>query len=329
MTEYITSAYNWLTRTAPRPVCKWLIRPLSDSDFLPMLAACAYQDDNDSCRIWVKHGQQLLDERGLGKDDAFEVLLKRGEVTMYEIADAFAFPYCPCPDHVFRLLTEKSEDGQPEFGTWLEPLTKCKFQLLAACNCDLNRNTPFGPLISWTHVKSVEILDQLIELGFDVHVVHDGGNLLHSVRDKAVIQRLIELGVDLEARDKNGLTPVHTNYCLCKLLEPGMVDPNITDCDGNSLLQYFFLQESYDCLEIALKLGVDVNHQNNRGETILHQLTNYIYQDSDYTYYDKPEMKKILNMLLEAGADVTLETKPRSAESDVRKFQQECPEDTD
>ena len=98
-------------------------------------------------------------------------------------------------------------------------------------------------LIGRGQIRGLEMLNFLIDLGFDVHAVRSYGNLLHVTDEEDILHRLIELGVDLEATDDDGLTPVCVNPSLLTILKPGSVNTKVTDRKGNSILQRYFLND--------------------------------------------------------------------------------------
>lgn len=318
MLGYITTLFYWLARPSY----------LSDWDVERLLRVCC-----DNTYPYFED-EQLLIRYGLQKGNAFEVLVERGTVTIEQLGKVINRnrTYGRCPDHVFRMLMAHSTDKQPDTIGWMCPITTYKAQLLVDTGYGLNGTTKDDRLlISWGKVQDVEMLNYLIELGWDVHAVRNYGNLLHVMSNETILRRLIELGVDLEVTDNDGLTPVQTNTSLFTILVPGSVDTMVIDGDGNSILQRYFLDgESSDIFKAALLLGVNVNHQNNRGETILHMLMDRIYNPYDpdeYYYYDETVMAEYLEISLAAGADPTLKTEPRSVEMEILKFKKELQED--
>lgn len=314
MFGYITTVYNRLTR--PNHLANWQIRSL--------LSACC-RSLNGSYS-----GKELLDQYELQPENAFEVLIERGIVTFEQIKSVVNrdHGYGYCPDHFFKMLMKKSKDGQPDNINWMRPITKYKAQLLADTGYSLNgKAKDCRLLISWRQIYDLKMLNFLIELGFDVHAVRSYGNLLHVMDEEDILRHLINLGVDLEATDNNGLTPVCVNPSLLTILKPGSVNTKVTDRKGNSILQRYFLNdENADVFKVVLLLGVDVNHQNNKGETILHMLMDRIYNPNDpeeFYQWDDIVMGKYLDIFLAAGADPTLKTEPRSVEKKIQKFRRE------
>ena len=274
-------------------------------------------------------GKELLDQYELQPENAFEVLIERGIVTFEQIKAVFKrYRYSYCPDHVFKMLLKDSKDGQPDTINWMRPITKYKAQLLVDTGYGLNGKAKDDRLlIGRGQIRGLEMLNFLIDLGFDVHAVRSYGNLLHVTDEEDILHRLIELGVDLEATDDDGLTPVCVNPSLLTILKPGSVNTKVTDRKGNSILQRYFLNdENADVFKAVLLLGVDVNHQNNKGETILHMLMDRIYNHNDpeeFYQWDDIVMGKYLDIFLAAGADPTLKAEPRSVEKKIQKFRRE------
>lgn len=93
--------------------------------------------------------------------------------------------------------------------------------------------------------------------------------------DMALMEMLLDLCVDIEAKDENGATALHyalsdphfgINPNLEVLVKRG-ADINAQKNDGNTCLH--LAQKAVDVTEYLVKLGADFNVRNNKGETPL------------------------------------------------------------
>lgn len=148
---------------------------------------------------------------------------------------------------------------------------------LIAQGLDVNAKDKFGntPLTDAARSNGREIVETLLELGGDMHVVNDRGlspfmNACIFNDDIAVMDLFIEKGCDLHARYKHGRTILHLVPIFC-----GMPEVNI----GNIIAR-----------------GLDINTQDNNGRTPLHIAT-------------KETHVRTVAFLIANGADVNIKNK--------------------
>ncbi len=135
---------------------------------------------------------------------------------------------------------------------------------------------------------------------------HAGIPILHYCDQFQIKQGCLKLlqakGVDLLVKDKEGKTLVDKS--APDVQDDGTfkflvdhIDPTYTDQHGNSLI---LLTNGYEkLLKFLVEKGVDLNHQNDEGNTILHKS---VYGGDKYIY---PAFKKLLKF----GADPTIKNK--------------------
>ncbi len=157
----------------------------------------------------------------------------------------------------------------------------------------------------------------------------NGDQLLHAAvkaRQPALVSTLLEHGADPNALtgesqvvwryEVNFTAAPYITYAKSPLLlaaEKGSADimrillnagadPTFKSGDGNSVL-HAAAQSKPDTLALAITLAPDINTQNARGQTALHQLLN-LGTDKDTT---KEDIAQMLTMLASAGARPDLE----------------------
>ncbi len=105
---------------------------------------------------------------------------------------------------------------------------------------------------------------------------------------------------DIDARLDNGITPLMR---AAKLNEPGAVfellqsgaDLNAINIDGNNALWLACVGESLDTIDLLIRAGIDMNHQNDSGATCL-------------MYAASTGKHAVVQRLLDAGANALLKT---------------------
>lgn len=144
-------------------------------------------------------------------------------------------------------------------------------------------------------VYSVGNVKRAIDSDLNINMRDERGcSLLHAVNDEDVAKYLIEIGVDVNARDRNGRTPLfrHSlfgNIGIMKILIEAGADVNAADKYGDTPL---FVVLNPDCARLLIDAGANLNAVSNSGENPVHA---NCYSDE---YYD------ILKVLVDAGADI-------------------------
>ena len=120
----------------------------------------------------------------------------------------------------------------------------------------------------------------LESLGLDINAKNkDDQNLLHhllkSNKDTLLLSYLIENGVSLNHKDKQGMSPLtvavqRKNFPALALCEIHRADFSVKDLEGASLIHRAVEHEDWDLMEILLKYDIDINAKNNDGMTALH-----------------------------------------------------------
>ncbi|XP_046566195.1 serine/threonine-protein phosphatase 6 regulatory ankyrin repeat subunit A-like [Haliotis rubra] len=200
------------------------------------------------------------------------------------------------------------------------------------------------PLHCVARKKCMECVELLVRLS-DVNAQDSDGDtpllcnfLSAKPHSYKVLQALLEKGADVRIKNKKGQTPLHCaarNKCMeCVELLVRLSDVNAQDSDGDTPLLCNFLSakpHSHKVLQALLEKGADVRIKNKKGQTPLHcaarnkcmecvellvPLSDVNAQDSDGDtpllcnfLSAKPHSHKVLQALLEKGADVRIKNK--------------------
>ena len=149
--------------------------------------------------------------------------------------------------------------------------------------------------------RNINALNVLLRAGADPKITDDDGNtsLHHAVRggcSKEVLETLINHGADVNATNKNNITPLikacnKRNKNAINVLLHAEADPKITDDYGYTCLHHAVAGDcSKEVLETIINHGADVNATNKNNTTAL------------ITACNKDKINAI-KVLLRAGAD--------------------------
>lgn len=145
-------------------------------------------------------------------------------------------------------------------------------------------------------------IDALIESGVDANTIEEGDqwNFLHlalvSVAfppDPNIVRHLIDLGVDVNAEDREGWTPLHfavrtKNSTVVKMLVDAGAEVDSVNDEGITPLHQCLLEQScnLDVVEMLLAAGADPD--NDRGGGTVRNYANAV---------SRPETGAILELL--------------------------------
>ncbi|NJM21116.1 MAG: hypothetical protein HC836_20885 [Richelia sp. RM2_1_2] len=136
-------------------------------------------------------------------------------------------------------------------------------------NINARSNQNFTPL--HYGISHLEIAKKLIEAGADLTIQNRQGAVIHSQSiEPAVLQLLLDRGVDVNLRNAQGQTPLHVHRfqpSLVKLLLNRGAKVNLQDVEGKTPLYDVNLEVA----QLLVAANADLNIQDKLGRTPLHQ----------------------------------------------------------
>ena len=221
---------------------------------------------------------------------------------------------CGFRDLVERLIAKHPQEVNVDAGRYVRPLVAAlaggHFQtadLLHHNGADLCVQGQYGknPLHAAATSRNFEVIRILVE--YDpgcVHArtiykstpLHWASSIGDNSNDGSVARFLLEHGADINAQNRQGLTPLHwasnsgTPEVVRVLLEHG-ADVEVKDDTGRTALHWTSSSGRLEVVRLLLEHGADVVVKDNSGKTALH-------------WASKRGKLEIVHLLLEQGADV-------------------------
>ncbi len=149
--------------------------------------------------------------------------------------------------------------------------------------------------------------EELIKNGADVNAVDGYGKTpLHYIRDIDIARLLIENNANINARNRFGITPIFYVQSLemAKLFLSHGADLNAQGHDGLNVLFYV---SDIDLIDLYIRNGIDVNIIDNEGHIPLY-------------YYSTLKNKAIVNLLVNAGANLNIKSDNGSVLSIIHQY---------
>lgn len=140
---------------------------------------------------------------------------------------------------------------------------------------EVNKKNKKGQTALFFSYNNINIFNQLINGGANPHAVDNNNNtILHMFAERenndfeseVFIRRVLELGVDVNARNNELITPIMTSSlnALGPLLEGG-AEVNAKDKEGRTALHHALLQGKEEKVEVLLASGADENIRGKDG----------------------------------------------------------------
>ena len=211
-------------------------------------------------------------------------------------------------------LHDAAESGDPEY---MKMLIEAGADLEAA---DENGWTPLMAAAGKIHADCVRLL---LDAGADVHKMDwkDGqSSLLYSLKDRKILNMLIEAGLDLNSKDKEGnnilIKTINHRPCTLSgtesavmLIEAG-VNINTPNNYGQTALMTVVcsgLLMNKEVIPVLIAAGADINAKDNRGRTALHHAAVSNHNNEFNTSgYDGTIASEYMLALIRAGADMDI-----------------------
>jgi hypothetical protein len=141
--------------------------------------------------------------------------------------------------------------------------------------------------------NSLYLTKKLLELEIDVNAKDNNGQTaLFYTRKPTIVKELVKYGIDVNVKDNDGKTALFyaRKLTIVKELLKSGIDVNVKDNDSQTAL---FYTRKPTIVKELVKYGIDVNAKDNKGKTAL-----YYAEDSN-----------IIKELLKSGIDVNAKDK--------------------
>ena len=222
-------------------------------------------------------------------------------------------------------LEVRDKDGNTPLCFAAENKNSAVVQVLLAAGAELEVRGKSGrtPLYWATYNENSAVIQALIDAGADPKARNAWeGTPLHGAT--YAVQResgsgaqsiLLAVGAELEARDKDGNTPLHRaaakyneNPAVVQVLLAAGAELEVRDKDGNTPLHRAADQnESSAVVQVLLAAGAELEVRDKDGNTPLHWAAKYVHFNfPDYLESlgdDDPHAGGTIEALLDAGAD--------------------------
>ncbi|CAG8372237.1 unnamed protein product [Penicillium salamii] len=161
--------------------------------------------------------------------------------------------------------------------------------LSAGADPKLQNKNGETPLHTMNRDTKGELMSKLVKAGADLEIRDLNGEtpLFKSLSGysgiSSFVKELLSLGARLDTRDNKGRTLFHQlasgGGSLDELIKMTDFDPSVADDEGNTLaLEVAFKSgksEKASTFQHLKSLGVDIDHPNSHGWTVLHQISSY------------------------------------------------------
>ncbi|KAG1364051.1 ankyrin repeat domain-containing protein EMB506, chloroplastic [Cocos nucifera] len=196
--------------------------------------------------------------------------------------------------------SEYEEELVKEVEMLLEPEEKAILQENEVPDLSKISTTKWNPFHNLALSGQIPFMDKLLELGIDIDSVDkDGFTALHKAvigKKEAVISHLLRKGANPHIRDRDGATSLHYAVQLgamqtVKLLIKYKVDVNVADNDGWTPLHVAIQSRSRDIAKVLLVNGADKTRRNKDGKTPLDLSLCY---GRDFKSYELAKLLKLV-----------------------------------
>ncbi|XP_055954650.1 serine/threonine-protein phosphatase 6 regulatory ankyrin repeat subunit B-like [Patella vulgata] len=186
-------------------------------------------------------------------------------------------------------------------------------EILIKAGCDVNSTDKDGvtPLMECMEMGNLVLLKQLIDHGASVNAKDNKGCFVldylfpdyHHTNDQStsadIIKMLIEAGAHINKCNNLLYRSMNRGYYdTAQILIEHGIDVNTLDENGDNPLVLACKKDRFELVTLLTSTDCDKNHQNLKGETVLHKVSRYTASNQN--------KKKIIKTLLENGMNVNL-----------------------
>ncbi|KAE9608232.1 hypothetical protein Lal_00003444 [Lupinus albus] len=192
------------------------------------------------------------------------------------------------------------EQARKEVDQLLEPGERAILQQNLTPNLEKISTEKWSPLHTLALSMQISCMDKLLENGLDIDLRDkEGLTALHKAimgKKEAVISHLLRKGASPHVKDKDGATPLHYAVQvgakeIVKLLIKYKVDVNATDNEGWTPLHIAIQSRNRDIAKILLVNGADKTRKTEDGKTALDLSLCY---GKDFKSYDLAKLLKVV-----------------------------------
>ncbi|XP_054783255.1 ankyrin repeat domain-containing protein EMB506, chloroplastic isoform X1 [Prosopis cineraria] len=198
------------------------------------------------------------------------------------------------------ITTSAINDIKKEVEQLLEPEERAVLQQNVTPNLRKISTEKWSPLHTLALSTQIRCMDQLLESGVDIDLKNkEGLTALHTAiigKKEAVISHLLRKGASPHVKDKDGATPLHYAVQVgakqtVKLLIKYKVDVNVADHEGWTPLHVAIQSRNRDIAKILLVNGADKTRRNKDGKTALDLSLCY---GKNFKSYDLGKLLKVV-----------------------------------
>ena len=269
---------------------------------------CAIEnDDMEIAKLLVKHGVNANRTNYHSFYHSFNIVVKieDGDIKWTEFfidsgadLERALTTAVGCDERdIIDLLLKKGADIKKS-GIWSVVTTKDMGEFLVSLGADVHeKGKGNNSSLHNNNNKDLDLIKFLIDSGVDVNAKNDVGcSPLHYENRVEVVELLISAGADVKAKENGGKSPLHcTNSVeVVELLISAGADVNDKNNGGFTPLFSHTLPNSNSkkIIKLLIKKGADVNAKANDGNTLLHLLAHHSSANS------------LIELLIKHGADV-------------------------